>query len=255
MTIYDLTLLFVGVLLISLLFSRHDLSRPKILVFFLFALGVFLGLFFSVHHHIRNTCFILAGESLADIKDLILSWGVAAPLMSILLMTLQAVIAPLPAFLITAVNGLVFGVFWGTIISWTGAMCGALVSFMISRLFYGNFSKRIRRNKKSLEYIERFSSKYGFKVILTARLLPFISFDFISYAAGLSAIKVRTFLLATGLGMLPATIVYTVFGFEMEKIKEYSEKLFTFSVLAVLALLLIWTIQGIYKCKKEDAPD
>ena len=87
-------------------------------------------------------------------------------------------------------------------------------------------------------------------MILTARLLPFISFDFISYAAGLSSIKVRSFIVATGIGMLPATIIYTVFGFELEKLIEYSDKLFTFSVLAVLALILVWTIQGIYKRKK-----
>ncbi|MCK5138786.1 MAG: hypothetical protein KAQ85_02990 [Thermodesulfovibrionia bacterium] len=51
--------------------------------------------------------------------------------------------------------------------------------------------------------------------------------------------------------MLPATIVYTVFGYEMEKLKEYSDRLFTFSVMAVLALILIWTIQGIYKRKHD----
>ena len=58
-------------------------------------------------------------------------------------------------------------------------------------------------------------------MILTARLLPFISFDFISYAAGLSTIKMRSFLFATGIGMIPATIVYTVFGYEMEKLNMY----------------------------------
>jgi uncharacterized membrane protein YdjX (TVP38/TMEM64 family) len=163
----------------------------------------------------------------------------------------MAVIAPLPAFLITATNGLVFGVYWGIVISWIGAMCGAMVTFMMSRLFFEGFSKRFLEHKKSLEYLDRLSSKYGFKVILTARLLPFISFDLISYAAGMSTIKTRSFMIATGIGMLPATIVYTVFGFEMERLKEYSENIFTFSILTVLALLLIWTIQGIVKRKKR----
>jgi uncharacterized membrane protein YdjX (TVP38/TMEM64 family) len=171
--------------------------------------------------------------------------------MSIILMTLQAIIAPLPAFLITATNGLVFGVFWGTVISWIGAICGALVSFMMSRLFYRSVSKRVHNHKQAIEYIDRLSSKYGFRAILTARLLPFISFDFISYAAGLSSMKVRSFILATGIGMLPATIVYTVFGFEMERLKEYSERLFTFSILAVLALIAIWSIQGVYRRRKK----
>jgi uncharacterized membrane protein YdjX (TVP38/TMEM64 family) len=252
MGIYDLTLLFLGVLLIGLIFSRFNLTRPKVVLLLLTAMALFLILFFSIHHHYQKTCVILAGDSLEDIKQLIMSWGVAAPLMSIILMIMQAVIAPLPAFLITAANGLVFGIYWGTFISWIGAMCGALVSFMMSRLFYKSFSEKILSHKKGIEYIERIESKYGFRVILTARLLPFISFDFISYAAGLSSIKVRSFLTATGIGMLPATIVYTVFGFEIEKVKEYSDRLFTFSVLAVLAMLLIWTIIGIYK-RRQDA--
>jgi uncharacterized membrane protein YdjX (TVP38/TMEM64 family) len=251
MGIYDLTILFLGVLFIGLLFSKFDITRPKILILLLISLTAFLALFFSIHHHIEKTCVVLADESLADIKGLILSWGVAAPLMSIILMILQAIIAPLPAFLITATNGLVFGVFWGTVISWIGALCGALVSFMMSRLFYRNVSKRVHSHKRAIEYIDRLSSKYGFRVILTARLLPFISFDFISYAAGLSSMKVRSFILATGIGMLPATIVYTVFGFEMERLKEYSERLFTYSILAVLALLAIWSIQGIHRRRKK----
>jgi uncharacterized membrane protein YdjX (TVP38/TMEM64 family) len=247
MGIYSLTLLFFGVLIIGLVFARLGITRTKTLILLLFILAIFLVLFFSIHHHFEKTCTILAGESLADIKDLILSWGVAAPLMSIILMTMQAVIAPLPAFLITATNGLVFGIYWGTVISWIGAMCGAIVSFMISRLFFESFTKRTSGHEKGIDYINRLSTKYGFKVILTARLLPFISFDIISYAAGLSTIKIRSFMLATGIGMLPATIVYTVFGFEMERLKEYSDKLFTFSILTVLALILIWTIQGVVK--------
>jgi uncharacterized membrane protein YdjX (TVP38/TMEM64 family) len=253
MGIYDLTLLFLGVLLIGLIFIRFNMTRPKVILLLFLSLAIFLALFFSIHHHFQKTCVILAGDSLADIKELILSWGVAAPLMSIFLMTLQAVIAPLPAFLITATNGLVFGVYWGILISWIGAMCGALVTFMMSRLFYKSFSQKIKIHKKGIEYLERLESKYGFRVILTARLLPFISFDFISYAAGLSTIKMRSFLTATGLGMLPATVVYTVFGFEMEKLNEYSDRLFTFSVLTVLALILIWTVTGVYRRRQDTA--
>ena len=251
MTLYDLTLLFLGLLLIGLVFARHDITRPKVLFLLVLSLFLFLGLFFLVHHHYQETCIILAGGSLEDMKDLILSWGFAAPIMSIVLMIMQAVIAPLPAFLITAANGLVFGVYWGTIISWTGAMCGALVSFMMSRFFYNSFSKKILRHKQGIEYIERLESKYGFNIILTARLLPFISFDVISYAAGLSRIRARSFFIATGIGMLPATIVYTVFGSEMEKLSAYSDRLFTFSILAVITLLMLWTVRGIYKRKQK----
>lgn len=250
MGIYSLTLLLLGILIIVLIFARLEITRPKTLVAFLLTLLIFLALFFSIHHYLQKTCAILQDGSLTDFKRLILSWGVAAPLMSILLMILQAVIAPLPAFLITASNGLIFGVYWGTVISWVGAMLGAFVSFMISRLFFETFAKRLLGEKKSMKYLDRISSKYGFKVVLIARLLPFISFDFVSYVAGLSTIKIRSFLLATGIGMFPATIVYTIVGHEMENLKKYSEGLFTFSIVAILALVLIWTIQKVLRRSK-----
>lgn len=254
MTIYDLSLLFLGVLLIGLLFSRYDVGRPRTLVLLLLSVGLFLVIFFSIHHYYYNTCVILTGNSIDDVKSLVLSWGAAAPLMSILLMTLQAVVAPLPAFLITAANGIVFGVYWGTVISWTGAMSGALLSFWLSRMFYKTFSKKVRSRRKGLEFLERLESRYGFKVILTARLLPFVSFDVISYAAGLSTIGTPSFVAATGLGMLPATIVYTAFGSEMERFSEYSSRLFSFSLLAVLALMGFWIVRGVYKRRSDNPP-
>jgi uncharacterized membrane protein YdjX (TVP38/TMEM64 family) len=253
MGIYSLTLLVLGILIIGLIFARLDITKPKTLVAFLLSLLIFLASFFLIHHHLQKTCAIIQEGSFADFRRLMLSWGAAAPVMSILLMILQAVIAPLPAFLITASNGLVFGVYWGTVISWVGAMLGAFVSFMISRLFFESFAKRLLGEKKSKRYLDRMSSKYGFKVVLIARLLPFISFDLISYVAGLSTIKIRSFLLATGIGMLPATVVYTVVGYEMENLKKYSEGLFTFSIVAVLALILIWTIQKILKRSKNPS--
>ena len=47
---------------------------------------------------------------------------------------------------------------------------------------------------------------------MIARLLPFISFDLVSYGAGLTSMKFIPFFVATGIGQLPATIVYSYVG-------------------------------------------
>ena len=57
-----------------------------------------------------------------------------------------------------------------------------------------------------------YGEKYGSKTILVCRLLPFVSFDAVSYFAGLTPIKFWPFFIATGLGQLPATIVYSYVG-------------------------------------------
>ncbi len=48
--------------------------------------------------------------------------------------------------------------------------------------------------------------------ILICRLLPFISFDIVSYAAGLTSMSFLNFMIATGIGQLPATILYSYVG-------------------------------------------
>lgn len=48
-------------------------------------------------------------------------------------MILQAIVAPLPAFLITLANAALFGAFWGGALSWFSAMVGAGLCFCIAR--------------------------------------------------------------------------------------------------------------------------
>lgn len=78
---------------------------------------------------------ILWRRDVASLRDYILSYGVWAPVVSVGLMILQAVAAPLPAFLITFANGLAFGAVWGGLLSLFGATAAAVISFYLARAF------------------------------------------------------------------------------------------------------------------------
>ena len=67
-------------------------------------------------------------------------------------------------------------------------------------------------SKTGLEQIDTFFERYGKNTILICRLLPFVSFDIVSYAAGLTSMSFVSFFVATGIGQLPATIVYSYVG-------------------------------------------
>ena len=109
MGIYSLVLLFLGILVIGLVYAKTDNNRISHHFLFAIILSLFLLIFFSIHHHFEKSCAILFAGNLDQIVGLIRSWGFAAPLMSLILMILQAIVAPLPAFLVTAANGMVFG--------------------------------------------------------------------------------------------------------------------------------------------------
>src|SRR3712207_6735532 len=63
-------------------------------------------------------------ESMAEVAAYLRGFGAWTPVISILLMILQAVIAPLPGSLVASANGIVFGIWWGTLLSWAGGILG-----------------------------------------------------------------------------------------------------------------------------------
>ncbi len=181
------------------------------------------------------------------VEDLVLAikgFGIWAPLISIVLMILQAFIAPIPSFLITGANGVIFGVFWGVIISWIGAMIGAAGTFYLARILGIDFVKRFEKDGSLLKKVDEISQKHGTKVILVGRLLPFVSFDFLSYAAGLSSLSATKFFIATGIGMLPGTFAYVLLG---SQIIKYSGSINQMLVGITLAFIIIWIIIRIKK--------
>lgn len=154
---------------------------------------------------------VFATLDVEAIKAYILSFGIWAPVISFLLMIFQSLAAPLPAFLITFANAALFGWVKGAILSWTSAMAGAVICFYIARI-YGRNTVEKMTNKFALEEVDKFFDKYGNYAILIARLFPFMSFDLVSYAAGLTSMGLWSFFWATGVGQLPATIVYSYVG-------------------------------------------
>ena len=147
----------------------------------------------------------------ASMRAFIAQYGAWAMLVSSLLMIFQSLAAPLPAFFITLTNANLFGWWQGCILSFVSSMAGAALCFYIARILGRDVVEKIC-TKGALKQIEDFFAKYGKKCILVARLLPFISFDVVSYAAGLTAMDFWGFFIATGIGQMPACIVYSYVG-------------------------------------------
>ena len=152
-----------------------------------------------------------AFQSIETAREYIASYGALAPVVSAILMVFQSVIAPLPAFLITFANGLLFGVWWGAALSWSSAMLGAALCFFIARLLGRPIVVKLL-SESAVNASDRFFQRYGKHAVLIARLVPIISFDAISYGAGLTSMRFLWFVIATGVGQLPATLLYSYLG-------------------------------------------
>ena len=186
------------------------IGRGIIIGLFVLAIGIYFAVP-SVHSSVSAIIEMFKSGDFDRMHDFIAKYGKWAMLVSTLLMIFQSIAAPLPAFFITLTNANLFGWWQGCILSWVSSMMGAAMCFFIARILGRDIVEKIC-TKGALLQIEEFFAKYGKKCILIARLLPFISFDVVSYAAGLTAMDFWGFFIATGVGQMPACIVYSYVG-------------------------------------------
>ncbi len=137
-------------------------------------------------------------------------WGVAG---SIGLMVAHSFL-PFPAEIIACANGMVYGPWWGTVITWVGAMLGASFAFAVVRTLGRPFVERMVPAGQ-WERMSLWSQDRGAAALLVARLVPVIAFNLINYVAALTGISWWTFLWATGLGILPLVILLSILGDRM----------------------------------------
>ncbi len=134
--------------------------------------------------------------------------GALAPAVFVLLLVAQAVLAPLPAPALAFAGGYLFGTFWGFVLTWLGALLGGVLCFAIARSLGREYVARSTR----LEGLDRRVEEHGAAIVFVLRLIPVISFDVISYAAGLTGLSFGRFFAATALGMAPGTFVFVYAG-------------------------------------------
>ena len=165
----------------------------------------------AVKNTVTTVTSVLGSANVDAVIEYIRSFGGYAVAVSFCLMVFSSLLAPLPAFLITVSNAAIFGWWQGAILSWSSAMVGAALCFLIARALGRDMVEKFA-GKGALASVEGYFEKYGSNTILVCRLLPFVSFDAVSYFAGLTPILFWPFFIATGIGQLPATIIYSYVG-------------------------------------------
>ena len=189
-------------------------QRKKVRYITIACFAIFFAVYFTVPSFKTgiNTAFATLSQFDTNaVIEYLRGWGAWAAVVSGVLMVLQSIAAPIPAFLITLSNAAIFGWVIGAVLSWSTAMIGAAVCFYIARGLGRDVVEKLT-SKGAMASIDVFFERYGDKAILICRLLPFVSFDFVSYAAGLTNMNFWRFFIATGIGQLPATIVYSYVG-------------------------------------------
>ena len=140
--------------------------------------------------------------------------GPAGPLAIIGLMTFAVVFSPLPSAPVALAAGAIYGHVWGTLYVIAGAELGALVAFALARWLGRDVLRRWLRAGAANTFLDRFMrSQHALTfAVFASRLMPFLSFDVVSYAAGLTPLAAWRFAGATLAGVAPASFALAHLG-------------------------------------------
>ncbi len=148
--------------------------------------------------------------SLRQWFDQLGAWGPVAVIGS---MAVAILVSPIPSAPIALSAGAIYGHFWGTLYVLIGSEIGAIAAFSISRFLGYNLLHRWFGDHLNRGLVGSQSFLMG--TVFASRLLPFISFDIVSYAAGLTSLSFWRFAIATLAGIIPASFLLAYFGSEL----------------------------------------
>lgn len=118
----------------------------------------------------------------------------------------------IPGSLVTLGIGFLFGVVRGTAIVSVGSTLGATAAFLAGRTLAWEWIERRIASGPRFRAVDRAVGRNGFKIVLLVRLSPLFPFNLTNYVFGLTEVRLRDYVLASWIGMLPGTVMYVYLG-------------------------------------------
>lgn len=183
---------------------------------------------------------ILRTGNVEQIAAYLRSFGGWAVLVSIALSTLLTFGLIIPFVLISAANGMVFGLGWGTVVSWAGEVIGATIAFSVYRYCFRPSIIKRYANTEHWRYVETISGEHGFKTVLMARIFPLVPSGILTAAASISIISFGHFTWATLLGKIPSVFAKVLFGHDLIYFERYKSRLMVGLLFMFLLYAIAW---------------
>lgn len=178
----------------------------------------------------------------AALRGLIEQLGVWGPLAVIALLALAILVSPLPSAPVAVAAGAAYGHVWGTVYVLLGAEFGALAAFLVARVLGYEIMQKWFGERLKTGFLGSQITLMGF--VFVSRLLPFISFDIVSYAAGLTVLSFWRFALATLAGIVPMSFLLAHFG---EEISAGDDRRIMVAVVLLGSITLIPVAVGVVR--------
>ena len=170
-----------------------------------------------------------------------------------------------PGLPLTLGAGFLYGAIIGTLVVSPASVAGATLAFLIARYVARGWVTRRLKKYPQAAAIDRAIEKNGFKAVVLLRLQPVLPFNILNYALGLTSIRLRNYMLASWIGMFPATVLYVYMGSVINDISDLlrgrpnsgiAGRLLLWGGLAAIVVLVWWLGRIAKKALREEmGPD
>jgi uncharacterized membrane protein YdjX (TVP38/TMEM64 family) len=143
--------------------------------------------------------------------DLIEGLGPWGPVLFVLLYIVATVLF-VPGSALTLGAGALFGVGLGSALVSIGATLGATAAFLVGRYVARDWVAKKIAGNAAFAAIDRAVAAEGWKIVGLTRLSPAFPFALLNYAFGLTQVKLRDYVVASWIGMIPGTVTYVYIG-------------------------------------------
>lgn len=128
------------------------------------------------------------------------------------LVFIAATLLLIPGSILTAAAGFAYGPLWGTLLVSVASVVAATLAFVLGHsLLRGWAARRLVAHPRLLA-LSQATRRSGYYIVLLLRLSPVVPFNLLNYALSLTPVRMRDYVLASLIGMLPGTALYVYLG-------------------------------------------
>lgn len=179
--------------------------------------------------------YLLGGINPIQLQALLNQAGIWAPIIYIVLYSVATVFL-LPSTALNLTGGAIFGPWLGTLWTSIAAVLAAVVSFAFTRTVGREIiAQKLANRWQSMDAEMR---QGGLFYIFAIRLLPIIPYGLVNFAAGLTSIRFRDYLVGTILGTVPGVLPFVMLGSSGLQAMRTGDILPLVSSLALIGLLV-----------------
>lgn len=198
--------------------------------------GVLVGVHFWLPHFFSTIWHYMLQKDMEGMAAYIASFGYGATGICIFLIALANAVG-VPTIQFLSINGIIFGLVPGIIISWLGEVLGIEIAFRLMRTLFHHKAQQIINRHGKLKHVNAYST---IRMVMIGRAIPYAPNVVVTAIAAMSKLSYRDHFIANLIGKLPAVIVEVWLGHDLFHIQAHSGRLAVLIVLLIGAYGILW---------------